>query len=74
MDRQTPSEDLLKELGDSFYDPGKVDVTNEEQVASALKKGIMRFQGVPLRGVVNCAGFSVRGEREAKETIHGSEP
>lgn len=61
MDRQ-PGDELEKELGsDNFWAGPKVDVSDELQVSDALKKGLERFKGYPLRGAVNCAGYSVRG-------------
>ncbi|KAI9030342.1 short-chain dehydrogenase [Hyaloraphidium curvatum] len=61
LDRQS-SDKVIAELGaENVVWPGQVDVSNEAQVKAALAQGLTAFKGLTLRGLVNCAGFSVRG-------------
>jgi NAD(P)-dependent dehydrogenase (short-subunit alcohol dehydrogenase family) len=61
MDMQSPLYDNIP--ADSVFWTGKTDITDEQQVVDALKRGMDRLGGSSwsLRGVVNCAGFGTPG-------------
>ncbi|KAI9489475.1 3-hydroxyacyl-CoA dehydrogenase [Zychaea mexicana] len=51
-------EDVVRSLGlNRVYSPGSVDVTSENQVQEAIKKGLNHFKESPLAGAVICSGI-----------------